>query len=99
MVDLDCLAAEEEEEVEEGSTMSILRLRVVMVEGFVWFGGREVGRGFGGKRSMVASCPSSKFETLTPVSLPFPSPQATAYPSEPIYQTVKTFANTVDLLI
>jgi hypothetical protein len=47
VVDLDCLAAEEEEEVEEGSTMSILRLRVVMVEGFVWFGGREVGRGFG----------------------------------------------------
>ena len=38
MVDLDCLAAEEEEEVEEGSTMSILRLRVVLVEGFrlVW---------------------------------------------------------------
>lgn len=61
MVDLDCLAAEEEEEVEEGSTMSILRLRVVMVEGLVevW---REVGRGLEGSQvRVVASCPSSKF--------------------------------------
>ena len=58
MVDLDCLAAEEEEEVEEGSTMSILRLRVVMVEGLVevW---REVGRGCWREEvNGGASCPS-----------------------------------------